>query len=481
MAKLFTVVLMTIGLLAPASAQAAPPGNDARASAQPLGALPTTVRGTTVDATLEETEPFSCQGQTAGSVWYELASGARRDLVLELDAAGDLDAVVDVYRRERSQVTPVVCAQTNRQGRATLDFRQARNATYLIRVAPLFNSVADAFTLRVVQPDLPERPPGRRLGPSGASGSVDRIANPDDAFAVSMKAGRSYRVHLVSRARCVDAALYPPGTSSFDDGSPVRRFNCDGYFLYTPGPGEGGRYGVQVLAPRNRRGALPYHVQVAPAGPDDTAPGLELPNDERLRGKLRGSGTDVVDLYRFEVRRPSTLDLRLRTGSANPFNLQLLTGRGKRVACGCGGFGSQGVRLEVRPGRFYAAVRSRTGANGSYVLSRLTRTITKTRVSIDGEHDAQSSPGSTVTIAVGVGPDASGPVTVDVERFDPLAGWQFFTRYRRTASGGLATIPFTPPAEGRWRVRATFDGNRQFAPSGPARASLLVAEPLPLE
>ena len=115
------------------------------------------------------------------------------------------------------------------------------------------------------------------------------------------------------------------------------------------------------------------------------------------------------------------------------------------------------------------------------MLSRLTRTITKTRVSINGEHDAQSSPGSTVTIAVGVGPDAAGPVTVDVERFDPLAGWQFFTRYRRTASGGLATIPFTPPAEGRWRVRATFDGNRQFAPSGPARASLLVAEPLPLE
>jgi hypothetical protein len=473
------VVALAWGLLAPAAAHAAPPTNDNRASAQTLS-LPATVHGTTVDATLEDTEPSSCVGQTGGSVWYEVPAGtAPRAVVLELDADGDMDAAVDVFRRERSQLTSVVCAQTNRRGRATLDFRQAKNTGYLIRVAPLFNSVADTFTLRVVQPDLPERPPGRRLGSAGASGTVDAIANPDDAYAISMKSGHSYRVHLVSKQRCVSAALYPPGTSSFDDGSPVHRLGCNGYFLFTPGPGEGGRYGLQVVAPRTKRGGLPYHVQVAPAGPDDTAPGLELPNDTRLRGALRGSGADVVDLYRFEVRRPSTLDLRMRTASSHAFNLQLLSGRGHRIACACGDFGSQGIRLKVKPGRFYAAVRSRSGSDGNYRLSRLTRTITKTRVSIDGKRNAQVAPGSSVTIAVGVSPEGAGPVTVDVERFDPLAGWQFYTRFHRTASGGLATIPFTPPTEGRWRAHATFDGNRQFAPSGPARATLLVAEPIP--
>jgi hypothetical protein len=477
--KLIVVALVGLGLLVPAAAQAAPPPNDDRANAQNLGSLPVSLRGTTVDAGLEENEPFSCLGQTGGSVWYELPQTAQRNLVVELDADGDMDAVVDVFRRERSQVTGVTCAQTNKRGRATLDFRQSKNTSYLIRVAPLFNSVADTFSLRVVQPDLPERPPGRRLPAAGASGSVDAIANPDDAYGVSMRAGQSYRVHLVSKERCVQAALYPPGTRSFEDDSPVKRLGCNGYFLFTPAAGEGGRYGLQVTAPRGKRGALPYHVQVAVAGPDDTAPGLDLPNDTRVRGSLRGSGADVVDLYRFEVRRPSTLDLRLRTASSHAFNLQLLTGRGHRIACACGDFGSQTIQLKVKPGRFYAAVRSRSGANGSYRLSRLTRTITKTRVTIDGKRDAQVTPGSTVTIAVGVSPEGAGPVTVDVERFDPLAGWLFFTRYHRTASGGLATIAFTPPTEGRWRVRATFDGNRTFAPSGPTRAQMLVAEPIP--
>jgi len=268
---------------------------------------------------------------------------------------------VDVYRRDRSQLNAITCGATDRRGRLTLDFRQPRNAALLIRVAQRENSAGDAFTLRVVAPDAPERPPGRTLGASGASGSVDRIANPDDAYAASMRAGHSYRVHVVSRERCVSAALYPPGTASFPGGEPVRRFDCDDYFLFTPGPGERGRYSLQVVAPRSRRGALPYRLQVAPAGRDDTAPGIELANDERIRGALRGRGADVVDLYRFDVRRPSILDLRLRTGASNPFNLQLA---------------------------------------------------------------------------------------------------------------------FTPPTVGRWRVRATYDGTRQAAPSGPAGASLLVAEPL---
>ena len=69
-------------------------------------------------------------------------------------------------------------------------------------------------------------------------------------------------------------------------------------------------------------------------------------------------------------------------------------------------------------------------------------------------------------------------MTVDVERFDPLAGWQFYTRFNRRASGGSASIAFSPPSEGRWRVRALFDGSREFAPSGPAGASFVVGEPL---
>jgi hypothetical protein len=186
----------------------------------------------------------------------------------------------------------------------------------------------------------------------------------------------------------------------------------------------------------------------------------------------------VIDLYRFDVTRRSILDLALRTGSDTPFDLRLLGSRGGHLDCACDDFGPQALRLKVKPGRYFVVVRSRSGSNGRYTLSRLTRIITKTRVSIDGRRQATSAPGQSVTIGVRVSPDASGPVTVDVERFDPVAGWQFFTRYKRQASGGSASIAFTPPAVGRWRVRATFDGTRRAAPSGPRKAELLVADPL---
>jgi hypothetical protein len=479
MPKLIVLIAFAATLIAPAAALAAPPSNDDRGGAQGLGSLPASVRGTTVDATNEGNEPGSCAGLTDGSVWYSLSGpSAARDLVLELDASGDLDAAVDVFRRDRSQLTSLACGITNRRGRLTLDFTQPRNADLLVRVSARQGSARDAFSMRVVAPDAPERPPGRALGSSGASGSLDRIANPDDAYGMTMHAGTTYRVHLVSRQRCVDAALYPPGTGSFSGGDRVRSFDCDDYFLFTPGPGEGGRYSIQVQAPRSRRGALPYHVQVARAGEDDTAPGTELANDVSARGGLRGGGADVVDLYRFDVRRPSILDLRLRAGSSSPFNLQLVGAGGRRIACACGDFGSQGIRLKLKPGRYFAAVRARSGANGRYRISRLTRTITKTSVLVNGRRNADVLPGSSVTIRVGVTQDANGPVTVDVERFDPLAGWQFYTRFSRRASGGSAAIAFTPPSEGRWRVRATFNGSRQFAPSGPARAAFTVGEPL---
>ena len=56
-----------------------------------------------------------------------------------------------------------------------------------------------------------------------------------------------------------------------------------------------------------------YHLRVARAGRDDTAPGVFIGNHARVRGSLRAGGLDVVDLYRFDVVRRSGLFLRLRT------------------------------------------------------------------------------------------------------------------------------------------------------------------------
>src|SRR4051794_6645745 len=94
----FVAAVLAVLAIAPA-ASAAPPANDARAAAQPLGALPASVRGTTVGATVEADEPPSQCATTGASVWYSFTAAESRSVVLALDAEGDLDAAADVYVR----------------------------------------------------------------------------------------------------------------------------------------------------------------------------------------------------------------------------------------------------------------------------------------------------------------------------------------------------------------------------------------------
>ena len=59
--------------------------------------------------------------------------GAEEDrIVVRLDAAGDLDATLEVYRRVRSQLEPVNCELSDRRGQAGFQFRPVRNGIYLI-------------------------------------------------------------------------------------------------------------------------------------------------------------------------------------------------------------------------------------------------------------------------------------------------------------------------------------------------------------
>jgi hypothetical protein len=110
------LVLLIVAAAVPTEAQAAPPGNDQRATPTAL-TLPAAPRGTTSESTLEEDEPGSC-AQLRGSVWYSVQAPARRTIVVRLAAAGDLDAVVDVFRRVRSQLSPVGCDVGNSRGQA---------------------------------------------------------------------------------------------------------------------------------------------------------------------------------------------------------------------------------------------------------------------------------------------------------------------------------------------------------------------------
>ena len=468
------VLVCCCALLAglPGAALGVPPHNDARTAPQELGQLPALVRGTTAEATLEEDEPGSTCGPIKNSVWFSFTAPASRELLVALDAAGDLDAALEVFARQRSQLTPLTCQLTNRRGEATIDADATAGTTYLVRVAPLANSVDDSFSLRVVLPDEPARPPGDRLPAGGGSGQVDRFANPDDAWSTRMRKGNTYRINLVTAgAGCVQVALYRADAFGNDA---ARSLACDDHTVFAA-PASG-RYTLHVRAPRASRVQLPYRLRVGPAKRDDSAPGVVLLDDRPVNGNLAGHELDALDLYRFTLARRS--DLRVRLGTAHDFDVRILSDRGRRLACGCGSTGSKELTRRLSPGRYFVAVRAGDGEHGRYVLSRLARTITRSTTLIDGERSATVAPGRTVALTLRVTPAVAGRAGMLVERHDPLAGWLFHSRHRPRVSGTAATVSFRPPFVGAWRVTGEYEGTRTSSPSHGGRATLRVVEPL---
>lgn len=456
----------------PESALAVAPPNDARTAPQELGTLPALVHGTTAEATLEDDEPGSACGPIKNSVWFSFTAPSSREMLVALDAAGDLDATLEVFTRQRSQLTSPTCQRTNRRGEATIDADATASTTYLVRVAPLANSVDARFSLRVVLPDEPARPPGVHLPAAGASATVDRFANPDDAWSTRMLEGQTYRINLVTVGQgCVQVALYPADGFGSE---PAESLACDDHNVFAA-PASG-RYTLHVRAPRASRVQLPYRLRVGLAGRDDSAPAVVLPDDRRVTGSLAGNELDALDLYRFTLARRS--DLRVRLSTARDFDLRLLSDGGRRLACSCGSTGSKELTRRLSPGRYFIAVRARDVEHGKYTLSRLARTITRSTMLIDGERSATVAPGSTVALTLRVTPAVNGRAIMLIERYDPLSGWLFHSRHRRHLSGTAATVSFRPPFVGRWRVTGEYEGTKTSSGSNGGLASLRVLEPL---
>jgi hypothetical protein len=463
---------------APPSAEPAPkaPPNDARSAAQVVHALPATITGTLVGATVEQGEPSpSCAPASEHSVWYSFRAGEKQRLAIDLAAAGTLDAVVDVFHAKRSELESVACRRTDAHGEASLTFEGSKNGLYLIRVSALPASTLDRFTLELFVPTPAVQPPGPRLPAGGASGRVDRIQNVNAAYSVALHSGVSYIVSLAGSTpgACVRGELFAPGTRSFEEGSPLVHIRCSGFRLFTPGPGEGGVYSMQVTPDSEFRGVQRFHLQIAPAGPGETAPGIALGNYGHAHGRLSGGSAQVLRLYRIDIHSHSNLTLRLIAGPSAKLNLQLRNIDGRLIECECGSSGSQTLTHQLQPGRYYAAVSTRGHGSAGFTLVRESRTITSTHVSFS---PSNATAGQPVPIDVHVSPAVSGPVTVDIERFDPVFGWQFYRQESGTASGGTAALPFVAPAIGRWRVSARYQGSRTASPSAAVgHAYLLVS------
>lgn len=466
---------LTCGLLAAtvATAAASGPGNDDRANAVVLEGLPAAASGTTVGATDDPRDPRSGCGPARDTVWYRLTDVSAGRVVLRLAAAGDLDAIVSVYRAVRSRLEPLGCSATDESGRGALSFLAAPGQTYLVMVGRERSSDDGRFRLNLFRQEPSSRPPGARLPRDGVSSSVDAISDFDDAWSLRMRPGVEYRMNLSpARGRCVTVALYAPGTRSFVGGSPLKVLRCGGYFTYTPGAGAGGRYALLVTATDDRPGRERYHLHAALAGPDDTAPGLRIRNLEARRGTISGTRIDVVDLYRFRVSDRS--DVTLTLAGPSRARLVLLGENGHRLGESSG---PGPLTARLGPGHYFVAVRADGGAHGRYRLSLLERRITTTAVLAGGSRVAYVGPGNTVPIEVAVNFSPAGAVRLEVDRFDPLTGWHFYRLYRlRLGGNGRTGISFRPPAIGHWRARASFAGTRTASPSSGGTAMIVVSD-----
>jgi hypothetical protein len=460
------VALAAASLALAAIALAAAPSNDTRANAQEIK-LGQQVSGTTKEATADQDDQSGCGPSDTPSVWYRIEGSTDGRAIVQLQAAGDLDVVLDVYRRQRSQFTSIACDASDAKGRANTEFPMKKGQSYLIRVSQQPQSVSGDFTLSVNIGQPPASAPGRALPGGGANGTVQRVFEPSNAWSTQMREGVTYRVNL-SPQSCMRLSIYGPGTTSFDDDSPRRVLTCGGYTLFTPGPHESGRYSLLIEPNSSRRTKQSYHVEVSRAGADDTTPGVFVRNHARARGSLNANRIDVADLYRFDVVKPSITDLVLTSGGG--FQVVLIKAGGKRVASG-----DENIHVRTPPGRYFAVVRAHRHQAGRYGLLRSSKTITRTRLTATPR---SGGPGSSVSLKVNVLPGAAGPVTILVERLDPVSGWQFTRRFETRASGGHAGVTFHPPSIGRYRARAVFNGTRNAAGSKTGLVKFRIDAPL---
>lgn len=430
-----------------------PPPNDNRAGAQAIN-LPGSARGTTLGATGDEADPARC-GLSGATVWYRLPSRRDGRILLRLTAAGQLDAAIVVLERVRSQTGTVTCSATNRRGQATVGFASERGATYLIAVGHLRNADPGTFRIDALVSEAAESlKAGRALPRAGVRSSVHGLTDVNDVWRVSMRPGTTYRIGLSSTGACPSVSL----RARRHVERQLAVLSCRGYTTFTPGPDGRGEYILEVVASGEAQ-TQRYRLLFAPAAPDDLGVGIELRNRVSAKGSLDPARLDVRDLYHFDVERRGDVSLDVTNG----LHFELVRDDGQRL----GTYAS--LRRSLEAGRYVVAVTASFGDPGSsYTLSLLIREITSTTLRLAAPTVA---PGRPVTLRPDVAHATGGTVEIQVDRFDPLTGWQF-NRLLHVAAGSSTT--WAPPAEGRWRFRATYKGTIDASPSRSGYALLLV-------
>jgi len=451
--------------------------------AKPVGAIPAQIDGSTKAARVRKDAPVPSCSAGQGVVWYTATAPRRGPMLATVAAGGDSDAAVVVYRLVRSKAREIICTLTDRSGRASVPWYAYPAQSYLIGVARRANSPAGPFRLSIASREPLPSPPGTTLPVQGTSETVTPFLDATDAWAVPMRRGTSYKINLASPRACVRLDIYRPGSYRFVEANHADRgtLTCGGYLLFTPGVDGGGTYSLVVTAAGSKPEPQPYRLMVAEAGADDSAPGAALTSGEAITGTLDSRTLDVADLYSFTVPHDGSLTtIDLWPGPKLKYDLLVVDESGGRVTSVMHAHGRQSLEKNIRAGRYFLSLRALHQTGGTYRLSVLTREVTSTTMSVNGARYAQTSPGTSVSLQVYVeAASHGGIVEIEIDRFDPIFGWQFSTVVTGSAnSSGQFTTSWTPPWAGHWRALARFPGNIYSTPSESGYVFVHVAAPL---
>ena len=156
---------------------------------------------------------------------------------------------------------------------------------------------------------------------------------------------------------------------------------------------------------------------------------------ERLRhlpywvtgGTFRNGALAVADLYSFIAPRNGSLTtIDFRPSPKLKYDLLVLNETGKRVTGVTRAHGRQSLEENISSGRYFLSVRALHQTGGTYRLSELTREVTSTTILVNGARFVETSPGASVSVEVYVAAASHGGVVeIEIDRFDPIFGWQF--------------------------------------------------------
>jgi len=446
------------------------PANDELVQATAMAAPPSTLQGTTAGATHDAADP-GCGEKAGPTVWYRLDWKNDSLVVLRVHAQGDLDAAVCVAEPVREKArTPVrrleivESGETDKRGDAQLVFEGKPGGTYYVVVTQLGAMAPGPFRLAVLKPDDPPVAPGTPLRGGSGRGFLHPLLDPNDAWAVPLQKGASYRLTIVNNSgRCLSLAVYRPRTRSFDEDPAIAVDCAEESVFFTPGPDGGGIYPV-LLTAKSRPTA--YRLYVSRVQADDTGPGVLIENGKRVNGSV--SPGDPLDLYRFDVTTRS--NVQIEASSLRDVGIQLKDSEGHTFARVEPGTTMTRV---LGTGTYYVAIRAEE-RTAKYALRVLVRYVTATTISVDGGRSVRIKPGVTVSVQTLTEPDPGpGTTRVQADFFDVATGTWVFRQLWDVTPG--STISFTPSTVGRWRVRATFNGNRLASGSRSGYGTIIVA------